>query len=152
MIDWLYQVRQNIGKIVDAIDFYNDEILSAKKEVSLKGSVEKHASELPGIVETRFSQLQEIESILEFLNIEHRKMRSQKFKKFLEHYNKTLSSRDAEKYVDSEVDIVDMQHLINEFAVVRNKMQGIIKALDQKSYAISNLIRLRVAGFDDMSI
>lgn len=152
MTDWLYQVRNDINKLVDAIDYYDREIQEAKKEVSLRGSVEKHSRDMPGHVEHRFSQLQEIEAILEYLNIELKRMRSQKFRKFLEHYNRALSSRDAEKYIDSEQDIVDMHHLINEFAMVRNKMQGIIKSLDQKSFSINNLVKLRAAGFDDLNL
>ena len=63
---------------------------------------------MPGIVEERFGQLQQLEAILEYLNIELRRLRSKTFKKFLENYNRALSSRDAEKYVDGEDDVVDI--------------------------------------------
>jgi hypothetical protein len=79
-------------------------------------------------------------------------MRSHSFKKFLEHYNKQLSSRDAEKYIDGEPNIVDMTHLINEFALVRNSMQGIIKALEQKSFSINNIIKLRSSGLENIEL
>lgn len=152
MSGWLSKVRNNVGNIVDAISYYETQIEEAKKELSLRGSVEKHARDMPGVVEYRFYQLQEIEAILEYLNIELRKLRSKEFRKFLEHYNRQLSSRDAEKYVDGVDSVVDMQHVINEFSLVRNQMQGIIKSLDQKSFSINNIIKLRAAGLEDIEL
>lgn len=152
MSGWLAKIRQDVTTLVDAIAHFENEIANARKDISLRGNVERNARDMPGIVEYRFYQLQEIEAILEYLNIELRKMRSQSFKKFLEHYNKQLSSRDAEKYVDGEKDIVDMTHLINEFALVRNGMHGIIKALEQKSFSINNIIKLRSAGIENLEL
>ncbi len=79
-------------------------------------------------------------------------IRTTKFKKFLESYNKTLSSRDAEKYVDGEVDVVDMTLLVNEFALLRNKFLGIIKGLDQKGWMLGHITKLRCAGLDDAQV
>ena len=107
---------------------------------------------MPGIVEHRYNQLQEIEAILEYLNIEQRRLRSQFFKKYLENYQRALSSRDVEKYVDGEADVVDFEKIINEFALLRNKWLGIIKALDIKQWQLSNVIKLRVAGMEDASL
>lgn len=152
MSGWLNIIRNDMSRIVDAIDFYENEIQDAKEELSLKGSIEKHTRDMPGIVDYRFYQLQEIEAILEFLNIELRKIRSREFKKFLENYNRQLSSRDAEKYIDGVDEVIDMHHLVNEFALIRNKMQGIIKSLDQKSFSINNIVKLRTAGLDDVSL
>jgi hypothetical protein len=63
-----------------------------------------------------------------------------------------MSSRDAEKYSDGEPEVLEMQRLINEFALVRNKFQGLIKAIDTKNFMISNITRLRVAGMEDASV
>jgi hypothetical protein len=103
-------------------------------------------------VEQRFNQLQEIEAILEYLNIENRRLRSKTFKKFLENYNRALTSRDADKYVDGESDVVDMEKIINEFALLRNKWLGITKGLDQKQWQLTNIVKLRVAGMEDATI
>ena len=110
------------------------------------------AGDLEGIVEKRFGQLQEIEAILEYLNIELRRTRTKFFKKYLENYQRALSSRDVERYVDGEADVVDMEKIINEFALLRNKWLGILKGLDQKQWQITNITKLRVAGMEDASI
>ena len=46
--------------------------------------------QIPGVVEHRFNQLQEIEALLEHLNIELRRTRARHYKKFLEAYPKSF--------------------------------------------------------------
>ena len=107
---------------------------------------------MPGIVETRFNQLQEIEGILEYLNIELRRLRSQHFRKYLENYQRSLSSRDCEKFVEGEADVVDFEKIINDFALLLNKWLGIIKSLDIKQWQVSNIFKLRTAGLEDATL
>ena len=146
------EVARDINKIPTAIKFFEDELIDARGEVKLKGNVERAAAEMPGIVEHRFNQLQEIEAILNYLNIELRRLRSSFFKKYLENYQRALSSRDVEKYVDGEADVVDYEKIINEFALLRNKWLGLLKGLDQKQWQITNVVKLRVAGMEDASL
>lgn len=153
MNSWYYRVTQDYSQIPAFIDYYEKELEQARLELSLKGkSLERHAAELPGLVEHRYSQLQEIEAVLEYMNIQLRKDRSAEFKKFLEAYNKTLSSRDAEKYVDGVSTIVDSTVLINEVALLRNKFLSISKGMEAKNFMTGHIIKLRVAGLDDASL
>jgi hypothetical protein len=151
-MNWYSRVTQDIINIPDAIVWFENELEEARKECKLFGNLEKAAANLPGVVEERFGQLQEMEAILEYLNIELRKMRSKFFRQYLENYQRALSSRDVEKYVDGEADVVDMEKIINEFALLRNKWLGVMKGLDQKQWQITNITKLRVAGMDDASI
>ena len=149
---WYSRVSRNITEIPAAVQHFEDELLAAKHECRISGSIEKAAAAMPGIVEHRFNQLQEIEAILEYLNIELRKLRSSYFKKYLENYQRALSSRDVEKYVDGEADVVDYEKIINEFALIRNKWLGVLKALDQKQWQLTNIVKLRVAGMEDATL
>jgi hypothetical protein len=149
---WYNKVSKDISFIPDAVEYYNAELLVAKNDARITGNIEKAAASMPGIVEQRFNQLQEIEAILEYLNIELRRLRSQHFRKYLENYQRALTSRDVEKYVDGESDVVDFEKIINEFALLRNKWLGITKALDVKQWQLSNVIKLRTAGMEDASL
>ena len=149
---WYSKVSRDISQIPAAIQYFEAELVQAKAECKLYGNVEKAASQMPGIVEHRFNQLQEIEAILEYLNIELRRLRSSFFRKYLENYQRALSSRDVEKYVDGEADVVDYEKIINEFALMRNKWLGVLKGLDQKQWQITNVVKLRVAGMEDATL
>ena len=151
-MNWYDRVSKDISNIPDAVAHYEAELLEAKNDARIAGNIEKASAAMPGIVETRFNQLQEIEAILEYLNIELRRLRSQHFRKYLENYQRSLSSRDCEKFVEGEADVVDFEKIINDFALLRNKWLGIIKALDQKQWHLSNIIKLRVAGMEDASV
>ena len=152
MSTWYRKIQEDLGELVNCISAYEVILDEARVECGMKGNLEKLSREMPGIVEHRFNQLQELEAILEHLNIELRKKRSFVFREFTEHYNKALSSRDAEKYIDGEDDIADFQHLINEFALLRNRFHGLIKALDAKQFQINNIVKLRVAGLEDIGL
>lgn len=149
---WYSEVSRDVGKIPNAVAFFEAELEEAKVECKLSGNLERASASMPGIVEHRFNQLQEIEAILNYLNIELRRLRSSYFKKYLENYQRALSSRDVEKYVDGEADVVDYEKIINEFALLRNKWLGVLKALDQKQWQITNIVKLRVAGMEDATL
>lgn len=151
-MNWYDRVSKDISQIPDAVAYYEAELLAAKIDSRITGNLEKAAANMPGIVENRFNQLQEIEGILEYLNIELRRLRSQHFRKYLENYQRQLSSRDCEKFVEGESDVVDFEKIINEFALLRNKWLGITKALDQKQWQLTNIVKLRVAGMEDATL
>jgi len=149
---WYSEVSRNISKIPEAIRFFEEELNEAREEVKFTGNIERASASMPGTVEHRFNQLQEIEAILEYLNIELRRLRSSFFRQYLENYQRALSSRDVEKYVDGEADVVDYEKIINDFALIRNKWLGVLKALDQKQWQITNVVKLRVAGMEDAKL
>jgi hypothetical protein len=107
---------------------------------------------LPGITEHRFNQLQEIEAVLNHLNIQLRKIRRKHFQKYLEGYARALTSRDAEKYVDGEDEVIDFETIINEVALLRNRYLGILKAMESKNFMLGHIVRLRAAGMEDIQV
>ena len=149
---WYNQIVSDLGKIPDFIAHYERELDQARAEVRLGGLVERNIKELPGITEHRFNQLQEIEAVLNYLNIQLRKIRRRHFQKYLENYARALTSRDAEKYVEGEDEVIDFETIINEVALLRNKYLGILKGLDSKQWMAGHIVRLRSAGMEDISV
>ena len=149
---WYNRVVDNIANIPDFISYYENEIEKAKTECRISGIVEKSIAALPGITEHRFNQLQEIEAVLNYLNIRLRKIRRRHFQKYLEAYNRALTSRDAEKYVDGEDEVIDYETIINEVAYLRNRWLGVMKGLDTKQWQMGHVVRLRTAGMEDIQV
>lgn len=149
---WYSRVVANLGNIPDFIAHYEQELASAKVECRIAGVVEKNIKELPGITEHRFNQLQEIEAVLNFLNIQLRKIRRRHFQKYLESYARALTSRDAEKYVDGEDEVIDFETIVNEVALLRNRWLGIMKGLETKQWQMGHIVRLRTAGMEDITV
>lgn len=149
---WYNKVVDNIANLPDFVMYYRNELEKAKKEVSVYGYVEKNLADLPGLTEHRFNQLQEIEAVLNFLNIQLRKIRRKHFQKYLEAYQRALTSRDAEKYVDGEDEVIEYETLINDVALLRNQWLGILKAFESKNFMLGHIVRLRAAGMEDIQI
>ena len=149
---WYNKVTADISSLPDFIDYYEKQLDEAKTEVGIHGNIEKSISRLPGVTEHRFNQLQEIEAVLNYLNIQLRKIRRKHFQKYLENYNRVLTSRDVEKYVDGEQEVIDFEMLINEVALLRNRYLGIMKALESKNFMLGHLVRLKAAGMEDFTI
>lgn len=149
---WYNRVVADLSNIPSFIDYYEKELISAKGEIGIHGNVEKNISRLPGVTEHRFNELQEIEAILNYLNIQLRKIRRKHFQKYLEAYNRALTSRDAEKYVDGEDEVIDFETIINEVALLRNKWLGVMKGLESKNFMLGHVVRLRAAGMEDIVI
>lgn len=149
IVNWLIKVSDDLTTIPDFITYYENELDIAKSEVKIQGNVEKNISTLPGITEKHFSNLQEIEAVLNYLNIQLRKLKRTHFQKYLETYNRALSDRTAEKYADGEREVIDYEVLTNEVAFLRNRYLGIMKALDSKNFMLGHLVKLKTAGMED---
>ena len=151
-MNWYTRISYDLAVIPDFIAHYENELISSKLDVRVSGLVERQISALPGITEHRFNQLQEVEAVLNLLNIKLRKIRRGHFQKYLAKYARALTSRDAEKYVDGEDEVIDFEYLINEVALLRNKFLGIMKGLDAKQWQMGHIVRLRTAGMEDISV
>ena len=81
-----------------------------------------------------------------------RKIRRKHFQKYLEGYARALTSRDAEKYVDGEDEVIDFETIINEVALLRNKYLGILKGLESKNFMQGHLVKLKTAGMEDYAV
>lgn len=147
-MNWYTQISSDLSVIPDFISHHDAQLYAAKSDVKISGNIERNIAALPGITERLFNQLQEVEAVLEFLNLQLRKLRRKHFQKYLEAYNRALTSRDAERYTDGEEEVVDFETLINSVAFLRNQYLGVIKGLEQKSFALGHITRLRTAGME----
>jgi uncharacterized protein YfdQ (DUF2303 family) len=151
-VTWYSEIIADNGKLIDFLDYCDAQLLEAKRDVIIHGVVEKNITALPGVTEHRFNQLQEIEAVLRYLEIQLRKVRRKHFQKYLETYARALTSRDAEKYVDGEDEVCDQEAIINEVALHRNKWMGIMKGLESKNFMLGHVVRLRAAGMEDVTL
>jgi len=146
------KVVDDISTLPEFIAYYTKQLDEAKYEVKINGIVEKNIRDLPGTTEHRFNQLQEIEAVLNFMNIELRKIRRKHFKDYLEHYQRSLSTKEVDKYVDGEDEVVNYEILINEVALLRNQWLGLMKGLESKNFMLGHIVRLRTAGMEDVTL
>lgn len=138
--------------VKEAIEILEEDYANAMQDTRMEGNLEKLHRDMPGIIAWRFSQLQEIEAILEHLNIQKTMLLKKHHKNIMDTYNRSMSSTDIWKYAEAEEEVISMSDLINSFALVRNKWQGVIKALKTKEYQLGNINRLYSEGLETTSL
>ena len=149
---WFNAVSRDIGKVGNALTYFEQELEEAVKDVELSGSVQQAIGTISGMVSYRKMQLAELNAIMDHLEILYRRQRSQTLRKFMEHYNRDLSATEAGKWVDGEPEVVAMAGIIVEVKFLRNKFGGIVDGLDIKGYQLSNIAKLALADRLDITI
>lgn len=152
MRNFYEEIKKDFKKVQEFIDFYNNEYEEASKETIISGNVVEQTKQLPQQMAYRFSQLQEIEAVLHYIEILRDEQVSQQWVKYTEHYKKLLSAGEKKNYVMGEQTVVQFEKLVNEVAFIRNKYIALTKGFDCKNFALSNIIKLKVAGVDDWDV
>ena len=102
-MSWYNRVVANLGELPAAINYYSNEIDRAAKETRLLGRIETACQEISGNMAERYGQLQEVEAILKYLNIQYDKTRSRHYKKYLETYKNFKLQKYLEIYIYLEI-------------------------------------------------
>ena len=152
MRNFFQEIKSDISVIKDFLEFYNKEYEEAVKETIIGGNVVEQTQMLPQQMTLRFSQLQEIEAVLHHVEILRDEQVAQCWIKYTEHYKKLLTTGEKKNYVMGEQTVIQFEKLVNEIAFLRNKFISLTKGFDCKNFALSNIIKLKVAGVDDWNI
>lgn len=150
--DWYYKIIDDHSKIISFFDYFFTQYEEGKKMLKMEGYIIANSNKMPGIFDLYFNQLQIIEAVLKYFEIQLDKIHATLYNKYLTNYNKLLTSRDVEKYILGEQEYIDMKLLINEIALLRNTYLGLLKGLDSKSFQLNNITKLRTAGLDDAKV
>lgn len=152
MVIWHRVVEQDETKIIDCVSYFTNELEEASKEVKIYGSITKQLQNLPGIYEARYSQYRQVESVVEVLEVKLKAVKTTLFTKYSTNMKRMISSTDAWKYVEGDPQYIASALLLAEVVHVRDRYLGVIKSLEQKSWSLNMIAKLRVAGIEDATI
>ncbi len=145
--------QKDLSCAIDASDAYLALYEEARDELTTyQGKLERISSQIAGIAEHRFAQLQELEAILQYLEEREKVVRIEKTKHYMEHYQRTLTERVARDYAEAHDDVQAIRMVIHEVSYVRNLFSGITKSVEYLHFQISNVTKLRCAGVEDSMI
>ena len=151
--NYFQAIKQNEKVLPDALDYFNNELIQAKEEVKFDGKmISKCVSELSSNFYTRLEQLQELEAILKHFEIKLAQRKSEAYKDLQNNTGRALTSSDLKMYIDGKPEIVAIQQIINEIALVRNKYLGLTKAFETANFQLSNLSKLYIANADSIKL
>ena len=150
--DYYYRVMNDWNYLPDFMDHFYAEYEIGKKEVGIRGNIERSSAELPTNAEKRFTQCQVVNAVVDYFEMERDKCRSEKLKFIMMNSNRALSERTAEKYLDSDEELINLEQIITQVNLLKNCFVGLSKAFEYKHYQLTNITKLRSAGLEDSRI
>ena len=129
-------IKKDESKLTEVLNYFLEEYEEAKKDLKISGRLDKSVSELSSKFEMRYSQLQDLEAILEHFNIKLKAIKSKIYQQLINTSARALTQSDLRQYIDGNEQVVAMQTIINEIALVKNKFISISKGMETKNYQL----------------
>ena len=151
MLD-LSKVKSDPKALIDYLDKAEDEYEKGKSKLRVSGELQKEASEHPAWL----GRLDEIRAELKALKNYYRgkadRTRGTLYREYLEQYSRALGKQDIEQYINSDKRWQKEDDLAQEIELLYNKFENLVEAFKSKGWAISHIVKLRVAGLEDALI
>ena len=129
------------------MEYFSKEYEEGKKEIVMKGkNLTECCAMVAAFYANRLEQYNELNAILRHFEIKLNAKKSEKYKHYLESYQRQLSSTDIKVYVEGDQDIVALQTIINEITLIRNKFESLITCFETENYQLNNLSKIYAAG------
>ena len=142
--------ENDLSPIAEALSFFQTEYEEGQAELKVKGRrIDDVACKLPGIMEYRFAQYQELETILQYLEKVEAKATIEQTQWFMSNYQRQIPEHVARKYAEVEPKVFALTKIKLEVATVRNNFLALFKGIEALHYQVRNIVMLRTAGFDD---
>lgn len=149
MSNYYQAIKNNEGSLPEVLKFFEEEYKVGQQEIKTTGkNLTECCAKIASFYEYRMSQLQELEAILKHFEMKISKEKSELYKKYLENYNRVLTSTDIKNYIEGQPTVVALQTIINEITLVRNKFISLTTGFATMNYQLSNLSRLYASGID----
>lgn len=152
MSKYLQMIKDDANNLSKVLEYFNNEYEEARQDLKVKGNLMQESSKLSSIIEYRYSQLQELEAIIGYFDIKLKGIKSSLYQKMMTTSSRMLSSTDIKQYIDGDKNVIDIQMIINDITLVRNKFVGLTKGYETKNFMISNIVKLQIAGLDTIII
>lgn len=139
-----------LDKIIPILAKYEEKIAAAEPIFILEGRrIEEISRTLPHHQSSYDQSHQEIKALEDWIqNIKEKKV-GKLWKKYNEGYSRALSARDIQAYINSDQEIVDLNQILIEATVIKNKLGAIVEALKQIGWMLKSITALRVAEMQD---
>ena len=142
--------EENLSEIVDLLPKYEKLLVAAENVFKLDGlRLEQVVKSVPQYQYSYDSAYQELKALDEWLTGIKEKRTAKVWKKYLEGYQRALSTRDIQAYIGGEKDIIEINQIITEIALLKNQMAAVVEATKNLGWMVGHITKLRVAEMQE---
>jgi len=98
------------------------------------------------------SRRADLYTLVKWFEVKTSAARGKLFKKFTETYNRELSDRQKDKYIDNEEQYLKQYQIYLEIKDVYEQYEAACDAYRSRGYALNNITKIRVASLEDVNI
>lgn len=143
--------EDKLHEIIPLLPKYEEKVKAAEPIFKLEGrKLEEIIRTVPHYQASYDQSYQELKALEEWVNNIKEKKVGKLWKKYLEGYQRALSTRDIQSYIASEKDIVELNQIIIEVTLLKNHMLSIVEAIKNLGWMTSHITKLRVAEMQDV--
>ena len=141
---------EKLEEIVPLLPRYEDRIAAAEPIFLIEGKrLEEVMRTLPHYQSSYDQSYQELKGLEDWLNNIKDKKVSKLWKKYTEGYSRQLTTKDITAYIAGEKDIVEINQILIEVALLKNNTLAIVEALKQLGWMVGHITKLRISEMQD---
>ena len=142
--------EDKLEEIIPLLPRYEKKIAASEQIFKLDGRrLEEVARTLPAYQASYDQSYQELKALEEWINNIKEKRIGKLWKKYLEGYQRTLSTRDIQAYINSEKEIVDLNQIIIEVTLLKNNTLAIVEAIKNLGWMVGHITKIRIAELQE---
>jgi hypothetical protein len=126
---------------------------TVEANLAIKGKVLEVANtEQAGWLLYYSSRKAELYALLKWLEGQLSAVRGKHFRAYTEHYQRELSDRQKDKYIDNEQDVQVQLELYLTVKEMHDRYEAVVDAFQARGFALRNITELRIRSLEDSVI
>lgn len=94
----------------------------------------------------------ELKTLVDYMEMQVNRVRGRLFKSYTETYQRDITDRAKDKYIDNEEAFLTTNEIYLEVKEMHNRYQAIVDGFTSRGYALNNITKIRVASLEDVML
>jgi broad specificity phosphatase PhoE len=145
------ELKDRFKNLPDILATYDNELKNAEQELSIKGKSLEHANrDNPSLYVFYDQRRLELKTLVEFMENQVERTRGRLFRNFTENFNRDLSDRAKNEYINGEQAYLDIYEIYLEVRDLQQQYESVVEAFKLRGYALKNITEIRVAQLENV--
>lgn len=144
---------ENFSKLPKIIEEYENALSDVKEHLIISGkNLEAVNKEQPMWLHYYDYKRIELQTLLKYVEGQVQRVRGRLFKSYTESYQREISDRAKDKYIDNEDAYLNVFGVYLEIKELYEQYCAVVDAFRQRGYSLNNITKIRVANLEDVEI
>ena len=151
---WFPEVLKDIDKVADAIAWYEEELKTGFEEVDISGSLMGANQRQPGLIAYYDALQADLDALYALMERHHKTMKSLKLRELANAppTNVRVTATDLKAMAETDPDVAGAEEIAAIVGDLYKQFSALMKALDQRGYALANITKIRIAGMEEVEV